>query len=74
MDALVWDQVVTLHGSVSDGGLSEVEILASTDASLNQAALDRANMLAQARMQRQPGATAQSSELVMTLEFVTSAR
>ena len=35
-------QVVTLHGSVSDGGLSEVEILASTDASLNQAALDRA--------------------------------
>src|SRR4051794_3596974 len=40
-------QVVTLHGNVSgDGRLSEVEILASTDASLNQAALDRANMLA----------------------------
>jgi hypothetical protein len=68
-------QVVTLHGNVSgDGRLSEVEILASTDATLNQAALDRANTLAQGRMQRQPGATAQSSELVMTLEFVTSAQ
>jgi hypothetical protein len=68
-------QAVTLHGNVSgDGRLSEVEILASTDASLNQAALDRANTLTQGRMQRQPGATAQSSELVMTLEFVSSAR
>ncbi len=68
-------QVVTLHGNVSgEGRLSEVEILASTDTSLNQTAVDRANTLAQARMPRQPGATAQSSELVMTLEFVTSAR
>jgi hypothetical protein len=68
-------QVVTLHGNVSgDGRFSEVEILASSDASLNQAALDRANMLAQTRSHGQPGATAQSSELIFTFEFVTPAR
>jgi hypothetical protein len=64
---------VTLHGNVAgSGGLSEVEILASTDASLNQAAIDRANAMTQIRAQGQPGATAQSSELIMTFEFVTS--
>ena len=66
-------QVVTLHGNVAgNGGLSEVEILASTDASLNQAAVDRANAMTQMRAQGQPGATAQSSELIMTFEFVTT--
>ncbi|HXB69938.1 MAG TPA: hypothetical protein VNY05_16920 [Candidatus Acidoferrales bacterium] len=68
-------QVVTLHGNVSgDGRLSEVEILASSDTTLNQAALDRANALTQTRVQGQPGATAQSSELILTFEFVTPAR
>lgn len=65
-------QVVVLHGNVAgDGRLSEVEILASSDATLNQAALDRANDLAKARAQGQPGATAQSQELILTFEFVT---
>ncbi len=68
-------QVVTLHGNVSgDGRLSEVEILASSDASLNQAARDRANTLTQMRAQNQPGATPQSSELILTFEFVTPIR
>lgn len=68
-------QVVTLHGNVSgDGRLSEVEILASSDATMNQAALDRANTLTQTRVQGQPGATAQSSELILTFEFVTPVR
>ena len=68
-------QVVTLHGNVSgDGHLSEVEILASSDASLNQAALDRANTLTQTRGPGQPGATAQSSEVILTFEFVTRAQ
>ncbi len=66
-------QVVTLHGNVSGSGhMSEVEILASSDASLNQAALDRANTMAQMRSQGQPGATVQSSEVIMTFEFVTA--
>ena len=65
-------QVVTLHGNVSgEGRLSEVEILASSDASLNQVALENANTITQSRTHRQPGATAQSSQLVMTFEFVT---
>ncbi len=66
-------QVVTLHGNVSGAGhMSEVEILASSDARLNQAALDRANTMTQMRAQGQPGATVQSSELIMTFEFVTA--
>jgi hypothetical protein len=44
--------------------LSEVEILASSDTTLNQAALDRANTLTQTRVQGGPGATTQSSELI----------
>jgi hypothetical protein len=68
-------QVVTLHGNISgDGRWSEAEILASSDAALNQAALERASTLAQARVKGQPGATAQSSELILTLEFLTPAR
>jgi len=72
-DAVI--QVVVLHGNVAgDGRLSEAEILASSDATLNQAALDRAKELAQARAQGQPGATAQSWELILTFEFVTQGR
>jgi hypothetical protein len=67
-------QTVTVHGNIAgDGALSEVEILASSDPGLNQAAVNQANTLAHVRAQNQPGATAQSSELIMTLEFVTSA-
>jgi hypothetical protein len=54
--------------------LSEVEILASTDTSLNQTALDRAKSFTQSRVQNQPGATAQSSEMILTFEFVTPAQ
>lgn len=67
-------QAVTLHGNLAgDGALSEVEILASSDPGLNQAAITQANSLALGRARNQPGATAQSSELILTLEFVTSA-
>jgi hypothetical protein len=68
-------QVVTLHGNVTpDGGLGEVEILASSDASLNQAVLEHAKMMKQVRAQVQPGATAPSSELILTFELVTPAQ
>jgi hypothetical protein len=53
--------------------LSEVEVLASSDAALNQTARDRAQQ--QNRMpfsQTQPGATPQSHEMFFTFEFVTS--
>ncbi len=67
-------QVVILHGNVAqDGQLSEVEVLASTDAALNQTARDRAQQ--RNRMpfaQSQPGATPQSHEMFFTFEFVTS--
>ncbi len=67
-------QVVALHGNLAGNGtLSEVEILASSDPGLNQDAISRANDLAHGRAQNQPGATAQSSELIMTLEFITAA-
>jgi hypothetical protein len=67
-------QAVTLHGNLAgDGTLSEVEILASSDPGLNQAAVNQANTLAHGRAQNQPGATAQSSELMLTFEFVTAA-
>ena len=67
-------QVVTLHGNIAgDGALSEVEILASSDPGLNQAAVSQATTLGLGRARNQPGATAQSSELILTLEFVTLA-
>jgi len=69
-------QVVVLHGSLSpDGHLSETELLASTDASLNQKALDQANQFGKAMgsvSQAQPGATTQSHEMIFTFEFVTA--
>ena len=64
-------QVVVVHGTVSaDGHLTEAEILTSTDASLNQRALDHASERSGFPFQQQPGATPQSHELIMTLEFV----
>lgn len=68
-------QVVTLHGnSAPNGGLSEIEILASSDPGLNQTAIAQATAMAQRRARDQPGATPQSSELMMTFRFVTSAQ
>ncbi len=66
-------QVVSLHGDIAgDGHLSEIEILTSTDPALNQAAVDRAAAMAQARVPAQPGATRQSSEIFLTFEFISS--
>ena len=68
-------QVVVVHGSVSpDGHLGELEILASTDATLNQNALDRAKALNDQPIlsRTQPGATPQSHEVLYTFEFVTA--
>jgi hypothetical protein len=66
-------QVVTMHGNLAgDGDLSEVEILASSDPALNQAAVAQANSLVLGRGRSQPGATAQSTEMILTLEFVTA--
>ena len=69
-------QEVVLHGNMSpDGHLSETELLASTDASLNQKALDQASQFGKnfgSVTQAQPGATPQSHEMIFTFEFVTS--
>jgi hypothetical protein len=70
-------KVVVLHGCVSpDGQLSETEILASSDASFNQTALDRAKArpVFPLANRTQPGATPQSHEAYFTYEFVTSAQ
>jgi hypothetical protein len=65
-------QVVALHGNIAgDGHLSEVEILASTNPTLNQQAVDQAASIAQGRAPVQPGATMQSSEIFLTFEFIT---
>jgi hypothetical protein len=68
-------QEVVLHGSLSpDGHLSEIELLASSDASLNQKALDQANLIGKnlgSVTQAQPGVTPQSHEIIFTVEFVT---
>jgi len=54
-------QAVTLHGNLAgDGTLSEVEVLASSNPGLNQAAINQATTIAHGRLQNQPGATAQS--------------
>jgi hypothetical protein len=65
-------QVVVLHSNVSpDGHLSETEILASSNSSFNQTALQRVNDTTLAFRQNQPGATPQSHEMLFTFEFVT---
>ena len=69
-------QEVVLHGNLSpDGHLSETELLASSDASLNQKALDQASQFGKnlgSAMQAQPGVTPQSHEIIFTVEFVTA--
>jgi hypothetical protein len=67
-------QVVALHGNLTgDGQLTEIEIFASTDSSLNQTAIDRAADIARGRVPAQPGATQQSSHMFLTFEFITAA-
>jgi hypothetical protein len=66
-------QVVTLHGNaLPDGTLGELEILASSDQSLNQTALDRAKMQNTTRIgnRTQPGATPESEHIFFTWEFL----
>ena len=66
-------QMVALHGNLSgDGRLSEVEILASTSSIFNKAAIERAGELLKNRAQPEPGGTPQSSEVLLTFEFVTA--
>jgi hypothetical protein len=69
-------QVVVLHGSLSpDGHLGETELLASSDPSFNQKALDQANQFSKTMSsvaRGQPGTTQQSHEMIFTFEFVTS--
>jgi hypothetical protein len=68
-------QVVTLHAMQSPTGqLSDIELLASSSASLNDAALAFASKWEGGMMGQdaQAGATPQSHEVVMTLEYVSS--
>jgi hypothetical protein len=68
-------QVVVLHGNLSpDNRLSETEILASSDSTLNQTALDRAAQWKLGPGRTQPGATAQSEEMLFTFEFLAYPR
>src|ERR1700722_6690904 len=69
-------QVVVLHGMLSpEGALSETEIVSSTDAALNQSALDRAAKWQQWRAgsDAEPGATPQSHEVFFTVQFAVPA-
>jgi len=66
------DFVVLLGVASQDGQLTEPEILASTNASLNQTALDRAKNWRPGN-QGQSGTTPQSHEVIFTFEFVTPA-
>jgi len=63
-------QVVVLHGTISaSGGVEQVEVLASSDPTKDQTALARFGK-APAMFGTSPGATAPSSEVFMTVEFV----
>jgi hypothetical protein len=65
-------QMVILHGMLSpEGALSETEVVASTDAGLNQSALERAAKWQQwqADGEAEPGATPQSHEVFFTVQF-----
>jgi hypothetical protein len=76
-DANATLQLVVVHGIVSpDGQIGETEILASTNPSLNQAALDRANgwKPGQVSGEVQPGTTPQSREIIFTLQAVNPPR
>jgi hypothetical protein len=72
LDGSAAGQVVVLHGMVSPSGhLTEVEVLASTNASLDGAAVDHANRAhaLQTGVNLQPGTTPQSREIIFTVEF-----
>ena len=65
-------QMVVLHGMLSpEGTLSETEVVASSDAGLNQSALERAAkwQQRQADNDAEPGATPQSHEVFFTVQF-----
>ena len=65
-------QIVVLHGMLSpEGVLSETEILASSDAALNEAALTKAAAWQnwRANEEAEPGATPQSHEVFFTVQF-----
>jgi hypothetical protein len=65
-------QMVVLHGMQSpDGKLTDVEVLASTDAALNASAMSFASEWQGGLMgkEAEPGATPQSHEILMTLEY-----
>ncbi|MBV9442228.1 MAG: energy transducer TonB [Acidobacteriaceae bacterium] len=70
-------QFVVLHAMVSpDGHLSDAEVLASSDSSKNQHALDRlANWQNRPMMRdaQQPGTAPQSHELFFTFQFAVPA-
>ena len=66
------EQIVVLHGMQSpDGQLTEVELLASSDASLNEPALATASKWVGGMMgqEPEPGATPQSHEVLMTVQY-----
>lgn len=68
-------QVTVLHGTaMPDGTLSEVEILASSDANLNQAVLNSATkpQFPNRFLYTQVGATPQSEHIYFTFEFIVS--
>jgi hypothetical protein len=65
-------QVVVVHGMVSpEGHLSEVEVLASTNPNLDQAAIDHANKASalEIGVDTQPGTTPRSREIIYAVEF-----
>ena len=65
-------QVVVVHGMLTpDRKMTETEIVASSDSSLNQAALDQAAQWQswQAEEDSQPGATPQAHEVYFTVRF-----
>jgi hypothetical protein len=66
-------QEVVVHGMLTPGGeLTETEVVASSNASLNQPALDHAakNMQYWRDDDAQPGATPQAHEVFFTMRFV----
>lgn len=66
-------QVVALHGMIGPKGqLTEVEILATTNSALDDAAIKHASLSGAVRMPRhpQPGETPRSREAVFIIEFV----
>ena len=66
------EQIVVLHGvQLPDGQLTEVELLASSDASLNEPALATATKWVGGMMgqEPEPGATPQSHEVLMTVQY-----